>query len=144
MCLIRRKRRLWKWYKTTRDFAEYQAYIDAQKAVVRVVRAAKKKLGRKLTNNIKKNPRQFYSHLNSHTKSRSQIGPLLSDQRHQVSDSKRMCDILNSFFSSVFKDEDTANNPVPRQMCESTISPNFTVTEEMFGKNLVNAKNGAP
>ena len=35
--LIRKKRRLWKWYKTTRDYAEYQAYIEVQKAVVRVV-----------------------------------------------------------------------------------------------------------
>ena len=141
---IRKKRRLWKWYKTTRDFADHQAYLEAQKAVARVVRAAKMKLERKLAKNFKKNPRQFYSHLNAHTKSRSQIGPLLSDQGHQVSDSKGMCDILNSFFASVFTDEDTTSIPVPRQMCEATISPNFIVTEEMFRKKLANAKNGAP
>ena len=143
MRLIRKKRRLRTLYKTTRDYAEYQAYIEVQKTVVRVVTAAKKKFERKLAKNIKKNPRQFYSHLNSHTKSRSQIGLLQTDQGHQVSDSQGMCDILNSFFSSVFTDEGTTNNPVPRQMCEATISPNFTLTEEMFRKKLANVKNGA-
>ena len=33
MRLLRKKRRLWKWYKTTKDYAEYQAYLSVQKTV---------------------------------------------------------------------------------------------------------------
>lgn len=31
MRLITKKRRLWNWYKTTRDYAKYQAYFEVQK-----------------------------------------------------------------------------------------------------------------
>lgn len=142
---IRKKRRLWNWYKTTKDHAEYEAYLDVQKTVAKVIRSAKKKFERKLAKNYKKNPRQFYSHLNAHTKSRSQVGPLKSEENIQVSDSQGMCNILNSFFSSVFTDEDTTNIPVPQKMCEANISPTFVVTEEMFKKKLSKIKkNGAP
>lgn len=103
MCLIRKQRRLWKWYKTTSNYAEYQDYMVVQKAVVRVVRTALMKLERKFAKKINKNPRLFYSHLNSHTKYQSQIGPRQNDQGHQVSDSQGMCDILSSFFFSVHR-----------------------------------------
>ena len=144
MRLIRKKRRLWNWYKTTKDYAEYQAYLEVQKAVAKVIRAAKRKFERKLAKNFKKNPRQFYSHLNTHTKSRSQVGPLQNEQGTQVSDSQGLCNILNTFFSSVFTNEDTTNIPVPQQMCDANIS-SFVVTEEMFKKRLSKVKkNGAP
>ena len=56
MRLIRKKRRLWKWYKTTKDHAEYQAYLAVQRSVSKTIRAAKKKFERKLAKNFKKNP----------------------------------------------------------------------------------------
>ena len=144
MRLIRKKRRLWNRYKTTKDYTEYHSYLEVQKTVARVIRAAKKKFERKLAKNIKKNPRQFYSHLNAHTKSRSQVGPLQDDQGAPVSDSQGMCNILNSFFSSVFTDEDTSNIPIPQQMCDVNINPTFVVSEEMFKKKLTSCKkNGA-
>lgn len=49
-----------------------------------------------------------------------------------------------ALFSSLFTDEDTTNSPVPRQMCEATISPNSIVTEEMFRKKFASVNNGAP
>ena len=144
MRLIRKKRRLWNWYKTTKDYIEYQAYLNVQKIVAKVIRAAKKKFERKLAKNFKKNPRQFYSHLNNHTKSRAQVGPLQNDEGTQVADSQGMCNILNSFFSSVFTAEDTTNIPVPQNMCNVDIK-SFVVTEEMFKKRLSKVKkNGAP
>lgn len=55
-----------------------------------------------------------------------------------------MCNTLNSFFTSVFTDEDTANIPTPVQMCDVDIG-SLTVNEEMFKTRLSNIKqNGAP
>ena len=142
--LIRKKRRLWNWYKSTNDHAEYQAYIDAQKSVNKIIRAAKKKFERKLAKNFKQNPRQFYSHLNNHTKSRAQVGPLQNEEGEQLSDSQGMCNILNSFFSSVFTNEDCTNIPTPQQMPNVNIG-SLVVNEEMFKKRLSKTKqNGAP
>ena len=143
MRLIRKKRRLWNWYKTTKDHTEYQAYLSVQKSVAKIIRAAKKKFERKLVKNFKNNPRQFYSHLNNNTKSRSQVGPLKNDGE-QVSDSQGMCNVLNSFFTSVFTDEDTENIPTLERMCNSDIG-SLTVNEEMFKARLSKIKqNGAP
>ena len=55
-----------------------------------------------------------------------------------------MCNILNSFFSSVFTNEDTSNIPTPKQTCNIEIET-LTVTEEAFKKRLsITKKNGAP
>ena len=96
MRTIRKKRRLWNWYKTTKDYSDYQAYLNVQKSVAKIIRTAKRKFERKLAKNIKKNPRQFYSHLNSKTKLRAQVGPLQNEEGEQISDSQGMCNILNS------------------------------------------------
>ena len=144
MRLIRKKRRLWNWYKTTKDYLEYQEYLKCQKSVAKVIRAAKKKFERKLAKNFKKNPRQFYSHLNNHTKSRAQVGPLQNADKTQVSDSQGMCNILNAQFSSVFTDEDTTSIPSPQQMCNAEVET-LSITEDMFKERLSKVKkNGAP
>ena len=144
MRLIRKKRRLWNWYKTTRDYTEYQAYLAVQKSVTKTIRAAKKEFERKLAKNFKNNPRQFYSHLNNNTKSRAQVGPLKNESGEQISDSQGMCNVLNSFFTSVFTEEDTANIPTLERMGETDVG-SLIVSEEMFKARLSKIKqNGAP
>ena len=144
MRLIRKKRRLWNWYKTTSDYLQYQEYLKCQKTVAKTICAAKRNFERKLAKNFKKNPRQFYSHLNSHTKSRAQVGPLQNADDIQVSDSQGMCNILNGQFSSVFTNEDTTSIPVPQQMCTAEVE-SLLITEDMFKERLSKVKkNGAP
>ena len=109
--LIRKKRRLWRYYKTTSDYRDYQSYLEVQKSVTKVIRNAKKRFERKLAKNFKSNPRQFYSHLNSKTKSRTAVGPLNDQDDELISDSQGMCNILNGFFASVFTVEDTLDLP---------------------------------
>ena len=55
--LIRKKRRLWKHYKTTSDHHEYQEYLKCQRSVAKIIRAAKRKFERKLAKNFKSSPR---------------------------------------------------------------------------------------
>ena len=145
MRLIRKKWRLWNWYKTTKDYAEHQAYLDVQKSVTKTIRSAKKRLERKLAKNFKKNPRQFYSHLNKHTKSRAQVGPLKNEKDEQVSDSEGMCNLLNSFFTSVFTKEDTINIPLPAGVCNGEPMSSITVDREAVKKKICKLKpNSAP
>ena len=144
MRVIRKKRRLWNWYKTTNDHNEYKEYIKVQKLATKIIRAAKRKFERKLAKNFKNNPRQFYSHLNNNIKSRSQVGPLHNHQGIQVSDSQGMCNILNSFFTSVFTKEDTENIPTPQNMSDVNIG-SLRVNEDTFKLQLSKVKqNGAP
>ena len=71
MRLIRKKRRVWRFYSTdprcARDFASFQAYNKIQKEVKKAVQQAKRKLERKLAKESKKNPKAFYSYLKKKT-----------------------------------------------------------------------------
>ena len=115
MRVIRKKRRLWKVYKTTKDYAEYQAYLNVQKSVAKIIRSAKKKFERKIARD-KNNQRQFYSHMNKCMKSRVQVGPLRTADGVMVADSAGMCDVLNKQFTSVFTNEDCSHIPPPIQL----------------------------
>ena len=145
MRLLRKKRRLWKWYKTTRDYAEYQAYLAVQKTVAKTIRSAKKKFERKIAKNFKKNPRQFYSHLNKNMKSRVQVGPLKTSTGETVADSPGMCEVLNNQFTSVFTEEDGRNIPPPIQMCHGDRLTTINVAAENVKTKIDRVKtNSAP
>ena len=140
MRLIRKKRRLWNWYKTTKDNTEYQAYLSVQKSVAKTIRSAKRNLERKLAKNFKRSPRQFYAHMNNKMKSRVQVGPLKNDKDDLVSDSEGMSNIFNRFFTSIFTDEDTSNIPRPESICQGPLLSSINVNVEEVKKKLDNLK----
>ena len=101
--MIRKKRRLWKWYCQTRDYAELRAYKKVEQEVQLVVRRAKRDLERKLAKNARKNPKAFYAYLNNTAKSRPSIGPLESKEDKDApiithTSNVDMANVLNSFF----------------------------------------------
>ena len=112
--IVRKKRKLWKKYVKTRDYEQFVAYKKIEKDVKNCIRKAKKNIESKLAKDMKKNPKAFYSYINSKKSSRDTIGPLKIDERLIEND----CDIaehLNSFFSSVFTHDDpNCNFNVPR------------------------------
>ena len=112
MRTIRKKRRLWKTYTSTRDYQQYQAYKKVEQQVQNAVNSAKRKLERKLAINTKKSPKPFYSYLNSKTSNRQSVGPLKSGDEI-VDDNQKMASLFNLFFSSVFTNEDTSCMPEP-------------------------------
>ena len=144
MGVIRKKKRLWKVYKTTKDYAEYQAYLKVQRSVAKVIRAAKKKFERQIARD-KNNHRQFYSHLNKCMKSRVQVGPLRTADGEMVADSAGMCDVLNKQFTSVFTNEDCSHIPPPIQLHHGDPLSIITVEAADVAKKITNLKeNSAP
>ena len=111
--VIRKKRRLWKVYQTSQDYADFKAFQDIQKSIAKTIRRAKKKLERKLAKQFKKNSRPFYSYVNSKTKSSHQVGPLKNEHKEIISNNNEMADLLNNYFSTVFTSENDANLPTP-------------------------------
>ena len=128
--LVRKKKRLWQWYTRDggKDYASFEAYRDIQKEVKKEVRQAKKKLERKFAKEAKKNNKQFYSYLKKKTANRVTVGPL-KDGEELVTDHQQMANILNSFFCSVFTEEDMNNFPEIEQQYhgeEPLINVTFT------------------
>ena len=60
---------------------------------------------KKLSCNIKNDPKSFYAYVRSKSKSRSKVGPLLDGGNLLVDEDEQMCNILNNYFSSVFTSE---------------------------------------
>ena len=149
--LIRKKRRMWKTYTRTggplpgragggRDHDSYKAYKDVQKQVQQSVKKAKRKLERKLAKDRRKNNKAYYSYVKSKTKNKESIGPLVQGEE-KVADSERMANILNTWYCSVFTDEDLSNLPSPEMLYRGDnplVDVDFTA--EKVKKKLSNIK----
>ena len=97
MRIIRKKRRLWKVYKSSKDYQEYLAYKNVEKTVQKSVRRAKQKFERNLAKNAKKSPKAFYSYLRTKTSNKETVGPLKDGKEYTTNDEK-MANVLNDFF----------------------------------------------
>ena len=64
---------------------------------------------KKFAENIRKDPKSFYSYVRSKSKCNDRVGPLKDVNGDIVTDDLDMCNILNNFFSSVFRCEDSTN-----------------------------------
>ena len=137
--LIRKKRRLWRWYSTSDrsrgDFGEYQAYKRVQEEVRKAVRNAKKNFERKLAKEVRKNnTKPFYSYMKKTTSNRVGVGvgPLKDSEGGLVTDDGAMAELLNDFFCSVFTAEDCSNIPVAEQLFSgSKTLGTVDITEDM-------------
>ena len=135
MRVVRKKRRLWKKYKTTSDYADYMSYKAIEKKVKGTIRRAKKTLERKIAKNAKKNPKEFYAYLKSCTANRETVGPL-KENGTTINDDEQMTNVLNTFFTSVFTREDLSNIPQPKQ----TYFGNSPLTSVLFPHDRIKDK----
>ena len=119
---IRVKRRAFKHYKKFRTNANKKAYDKARADVKRVMRRNKKNHETKLAKNIKDDPKSFYAYVSSVTKPREKIGNLLKDDGSLTKDNQEKADIFNTFFSSVFTQENLSNIPNFESRTSTTIS----------------------
>ena len=147
--LVRKKRRLWRFYssdpRAKEDFGQFQAYKAVQKEVQKAVKNAKRNYERKLAKNRKKNSKPFYSYLKKKTSNRVSVGPLVddSDGNKLITDDSKMAEMLNAFFCSVFTREDLSRMPEAEhyfQGEESERLKTVQITEEKVKKKLLNLR----
>ena len=134
MRIIRKKKRLWKTYKESKDYKEYLAYKKVEREVRAIVRKAKRKLERKIAKEARRKPKQFYSYIKSKTSNRQSVGPIKDDTGEIVSDNKSMAGILNGFFTSVFTKE---TFPIPEPNIKDFDSE---LSNVHFSPEIVNQK----
>jgi hypothetical protein len=106
---IKKKNRLWNNYTRTGDLNVYAEYCQIRNQTRRQTRKSKKNFERKLAQDVKNNPKKFWSYVNAKTKTRVGV-PNLSKSGNEkgkdltVNDQEK-ADILADFFSSVFTNE---------------------------------------
>ena len=82
--------------------ADYVTYKKYQNKAVAEIREAKKSIDKKLSENIKSDPKSFFAYMHSKSKTKIKVGPLIDSSNMQVEEEEQMCEILNQYVSSVF------------------------------------------
>jgi hypothetical protein len=104
---IKKKKRMWRDCKGGVIPDEYK---KLERDLKRKIRKSKRRFEKELAEEGS-SKRRFFAYVKRRTKTRQSVGPIKTAQGNTVTGDKEMADELNSFFSSVFSNEDTANVP---------------------------------
>ena len=142
--LVRRKKRAWKLTQTHGTQENFNKYKKLEKEVTVRVRSAKRGMEKKLAYSGENNTKTFANYIKSKTKAHTGIGPLKDSEGKLVTDEKDMSENLNTFFASVFTNEDTSNIPT-RDLETNEKLENVVITESIIRKKIIALKsNSAP
>ena len=117
-------------------------YNRAKQMVIYVTKKARTVFETMIANNIKENPKEFYSYVNNKTTVRSEIVLLKNRDGELAIIPHEKAEMFNTFFASVFTKEDTANIPDPYPNVLQSILSTVIVTEQMIRDRLKEQKPG--
>lgn len=134
---IQDKKKAWKKYTYCKTKEHYSAYVNKRNQCTGEVRRAKKDFERKLIQNVKEDAKSFWSYIRSKTKTKSTIGDIEDNDGVLTSDCLGKAEILNSFFGSVFVNEDASEVPeLPVRVFNEELK-DIVVTPEIVQKQLL-------
>jgi hypothetical protein len=99
------KHKMWQRYQTSKLYNDKVEYKRVLNKATATFREAKFNFEKKLSAEVKTNPRSFYAYVRSKSKTKDKVGPLKDDLGNVVVDDERACNVLNKYFSSVFTRE---------------------------------------
>ena len=106
------KRTAFKRFKQHPTISNKNIYMKYSNQVRWLSRRAKCDKEKKVAKDAKSNPKMFFQYVNSILKPKENVSSLLKDDGTLTEDDLEKAELLNSFFSSVFTDEDVNNVPV--------------------------------
>ena len=109
---IKKRNKAWKKYSDEPTYAKLDRYKVLRNKINKETEKKKREFEASLADRIKTEPKQFYAYVNSKTKTKDRIGPLLDSTGSLTNDNKVMSEILNKYFASVFTVEDLSNMPI--------------------------------
>jgi hypothetical protein len=114
---IKKKHRSWTRYMETRTPAKYKEYARSRNKSKALVKKATREHEKKIADNAKKNPKEFWSYANLKMKSREKVAEIYSNNQktETTADDKEKARIMNDFFASVFTDEPVGEAPTPEE-----------------------------
>jgi hypothetical protein len=144
MKLIRQKKAMWKEVKYHNAGQQLEEYKKIEKQLAKKIRNAKRSLEKELAFGEDKRGKKFSNYVKSWTKARTGIGPLKTNDGEITTDGKKMANLLNDYFVSVFSTEDTVNLPVKERETGNVLE-NISFERAEILKTLKNLKqNAAP
>ena len=98
----------WIQSSTGKNDIKYRQQCNKVKAMTR---KSIKAFEKSITDKVKSNPKAFWKYANSKRKCKIKIRDLITDNGSIIDSDDEKVDLLNSFFTSVFTEEDLSNIP---------------------------------
>lgn len=130
-----------KVYRKYRD-SSHPACRKASSLSKKLVEDSRRKFEKELATNIQSDKKSFFAYVNSKSKSKVRVGPLLGVDGQPVVDSGGLCELLNKYFTTVFTKEDNSCNPEPEDIfneCAARLV-DISVDEAIIAKRLNNLR----
>ena len=99
---IKRKHALYKKYRKTKCYHDYEEYKKQNNRTRQTVRKAQAKFEKKLMEEFKENPKAFYGYVRSKQKVKAGISQLERSEGGLTDTDQEAAEILSDFFQSVF------------------------------------------
>ena len=106
------KRKLWKNYTLSKTDHDYKAFKETRNKLRRLTRNLRIHHEQHIVSDIGRNPKSFWRYVNSHMKTRSGIDSIRCPNGSTVTSDQEKVELLNSYFASVFTDENLASFPL--------------------------------
>lgn len=132
---IRRKKTVYQRAKESGNFGEYN---QLKRSIKTKIRSAKRKEELRIASLCKKNPKEFFSYVNSRKPISRRIGPLESDNGILSSSDEENATLLNEYFSSVFTVENDVYDPEPGVVHQAGSINSIRCTVEEVSKKIDN------
>ena len=100
---LQEKKRIYLLWK--KGWATQKEYKEVVKMCREKIRKAKAQLELNLAAGVKGNKKLFYKYINSKRRTRENLHSLLDEAGNVTTEDKEKADILNAFFTSVFKSQ---------------------------------------
>ena len=123
---IKKKYKLYKRFLKTKTGFSYHKYVSERKKCCKIIKKAKKEYERNIAKNSKHNPRMFWKYVQEKTKQKTGIATLIKEDGSIAETDKEKAETLNTFFTSVFTNENVTNIP---QLNESSLSEDINVCD---------------
>ena len=137
---VKNKKKAWKKYRLCRNPHNFQLYAEARNKATRECRNAKLNYEKLIAINIKEDSKSFWNYVRMQSKTRTGIGDLESSDGTLSSSDHQKAELLNTFFASVFTEEDTSTIPTIDGIDIEEHLEQVEITPEKVKKKLNNLK----
>ena len=144
---INKKRRLYKCFLNKKSSRSYDTYIQSRNLTKSMIRTAVRCFERKIAHESKSNVKCFWKYVNNKLKRKTGIGPICRPDKSKTNNDREKADIFNTYFSSVFVNENIENVPVFEKRYDGLVMSDIEIDEADVNtllKGLDDAKSMGP
>jgi ribonuclease P/MRP protein subunit RPP40 len=137
----RAKTKAWIKFQCQKSENNYEKYKNKVKTAVATCRMAKRNYEQKLANDVRNNSKSFFAYVRSKQRTKDRVGPLKDSTGNLVIDDEKAACLLNTYFGTVFTNEDRTNIPDPVQVFKGSVEQTGLVgLSALLSSNIVEKK----